>query len=83
MKPLPGARQWPTAHAPELLCGQVMAFFFFLILAGSDFLVDSCVGGKADSVCQGEVLCLLCRKIICHMKSGWEAWGHLIAFPFE
>lgn len=58
-----------TAHAPEFQCGQVMAFFF-LILAGSDFLVDLSVGGKVDSVCQGEALCLLCWKIICHMKAG-------------
>ena len=50
-----------TAHAPELLCGQLRTSF--LILAGSDFLVGLCVGGKADTVCQGEALCLLCREI--------------------
>lgn len=51
-----------TAHAPELLCGQVR-IFFFLIGSGSDFLVGLCVGGEADSVCQEEALCLMCRKI--------------------
>lgn len=50
-----------TARAPELLCGQVRAFF--LILSGSGFLVGLCVGGKADTVCQGQALCLLCREI--------------------
>lgn len=50
-----------TAHAPEWLCGQVRAFS--LIFAGSDFLVGLCVGGKADTMCQGKALCLLCREI--------------------
>lgn len=40
-----------TVHTPGLPCGQVRTFF--LILAGSDFLVGLYVGGKADTVCQG------------------------------
>lgn len=39
---------------------------FFLILTGSDFLVGLCVGGKADSVCQGEALSSCVGKLLPH-----------------
>lgn len=68
MKLLPGARQWLLLMLQN--CCVVRLGLFFLILAGSDFLVGLCVGGKAGTVCQGEALSFLCRAITATWRQG-------------